>query len=338
MGAKSLEQEASSSTVIVDERTKIKKSRKARNERAPVLIHDDQPQPQAASVAEDVVMEEATIDLQAQGKQKEKKKKVQPPATETEVVASPSKKDKKRKNADVEEQQEQEATVADIIEEPTKKGKRKLKRARNQEELDESGKKPAEEEEAEEEPPKKKHKNKTSFADPREDKELNNQSRKALEYAFTQMNRPSKWKFNKARQNWLIRNVWSPDFVPESYFPLVTKYLTNVQGGSRDKLKETCQTYIAAKDTPEAVVPSSTATTTTTTPADSAAEPTATPATTKLTPGPLIAAPSQPTPGALVPIAVPLVSILKSGPTPDNALAEVRRTRARCLLDSLADS
>lgn len=35
----------------------------------------------------------------------------------------------------------------------------------------------------------------------------------ALEYAFLQMNRPSKWKFNKARQNWLIRNVWNPEAV-----------------------------------------------------------------------------------------------------------------------------
>jgi hypothetical protein len=86
--------------------------------------------------------------------------------------------------------------------------------------------------ETEEGPLKKKHKNRTDFADPREDTQLNTQSRKgahcsvalarldrfsllstALEYVFTQMNRPSRWKFNKARQNWLIRNVWSSETV-----------------------------------------------------------------------------------------------------------------------------
>lgn len=36
---------------------------------------------------------------------------------------------------------------------------------------------------------------------------------KALEYAFTRMNKPSKWKFSKAKQNWIIRNVWSVEAV-----------------------------------------------------------------------------------------------------------------------------
>ena len=32
------------------------------------------------------------------------------------------------------------------------------------------------------------------------------------------MNKPKKWKFNKARQNWIVRNIWSPEAV---------RYLTN---------------------------------------------------------------------------------------------------------------
>lgn len=97
---------------------------------------------------------------------------------------------------------------------------------------------------AEAPPKKKKHKNKTGLADPREDTALSNQASKGLEYAFLQFHRPYKWKFNKARQNWIIRNVWSAENVPEMYLPLVTKYLTNVQGGSRTKLIETCQSIL----------------------------------------------------------------------------------------------
>ncbi|PPQ63976.1 hypothetical protein CVT24_009099 [Panaeolus cyanescens] len=111
-------------------------------------------------------------------------------------------------------------------------------------------------------PPKKKHKNRTEFADPRVDESLSTQARKGLEYAFLQMNKPAKWKFNKARQNWLIRNIWSPENViyfstaskllfiheiyqiPELYMPLLCKYLSNVQGGSREKLKSSCQSAL----------------------------------------------------------------------------------------------
>ncbi len=35
----------------------------------------------------------------------------------------------------------------------------------------------------------------------------------ALDYAFTQFEEPDSWKFNKARQNWIIRNVWSEEAV-----------------------------------------------------------------------------------------------------------------------------
>lgn len=35
----------------------------------------------------------------------------------------------------------------------------------------------------------------------------------ALDYAFTQFEEPDNWKFNKARQNWIIRNVWSEEAV-----------------------------------------------------------------------------------------------------------------------------
>lgn len=105
-------------------------------------------------------------------------------------------------------------------------------------------------------PPKKKHKNRTNFTDPREDTQLSTQSRKgahysvalakldgflllstALEYVFTQMNRPSRWKFNKARQNWLIRNVWSSETVSCIFICfLMTGSMTRCLLGTRNLL------------------------------------------------------------------------------------------------------
>lgn len=83
---------------------------------------------------------------------------------------------------------------------------------------------------------RKKHRNKTGFLDPDEDTALTDQARKgaqrtracskrvltifyfiALAYAFLQLRHPSKWKFNKARQNWLIRNVWVSEAVRRDY-------------------------------------------------------------------------------------------------------------------------
>ncbi|KAG6903360.1 hypothetical protein C0995_013113 [Termitomyces sp. Mi166 len=88
--------------------------------------------------------------------------------------------------------------------------------------------------------PAKKRKNKTGFPDPNEDACLSEQSKKyfskqlGLAYAFLQFHRPSKWKFNKARQNWILRNIWSSEMIPETHLPLAYGYLAKVQGGVRE--------------------------------------------------------------------------------------------------------
>ncbi|KAK0191188.1 hypothetical protein F5146DRAFT_1137978 [Armillaria mellea] len=102
----------------------------------------------------------------------------------------------------------------------------------------------AETEETEVQPKKKKHKNKTGFPDPSEDSSLSEQARRALEYAFTQFHRPKHWKFHKARQNWLIRNMWSTSAVPDAHMPLVSKYLAGVQGGVRENLVKACRSHV----------------------------------------------------------------------------------------------
>ncbi|KAF5364240.1 hypothetical protein D9756_000823 [Leucocoprinus leucothites] len=100
---------------------------------------------------------------------------------------------------------------------------------------------------------KRKHKNKTGFPDPEEDvddESLSDQARKALSYAYIQFYEPDAWKFNKAKQNWLVRNFWSTKTIPEKYDGLVIKYLAGVQGNARENLIKTCREVINSADTP----------------------------------------------------------------------------------------
>ncbi|KAJ3856926.1 hypothetical protein EV368DRAFT_78219 [Lentinula lateritia] len=108
-----------------------------------------------------------------------------------------------------------------------------------------------------EESKKKKSKNITGFPDPVEEALLSDQARLALTYAFKQFHKPSKWKFMKSRQNWIIRN-WatdnvgksSPNFlkIPDSQMPLVLRYLSNVKGNIREHLMRTCESIISTED------------------------------------------------------------------------------------------
>ncbi|PFH52642.1 hypothetical protein AMATHDRAFT_46186 [Amanita thiersii Skay4041] len=90
--------------------------------------------------------------------------------------------------------------------------------------------------------------------DPSNDSSLPDQARKALEYAYLQYTSPSEWKFNKARQNWLIRNVWLSKMIPDDHFPLVAWYLKSVKGGVKDTLINAC--HLNLKGTSESQVTS----------------------------------------------------------------------------------
>ncbi|KAG8936644.1 hypothetical protein FRC03_008319 [Tulasnella sp. 419] len=48
------------------------------------------------------------------------------------------------------------------------------------------------------------------------------------------------WKFNKAKQNWLMRHVFEREHIPDTYFDLALAYLKSIQGGSRDALRKSC--------------------------------------------------------------------------------------------------
>ncbi|KAJ3892470.1 hypothetical protein GG344DRAFT_75875 [Lentinula edodes] len=162
----------------------------------------------------------------------------------------------------------------EVISEKNKEKKRKGRERRRNSELDsegaptarrnkrkreESGKADTEDMQ-EEESKKKKSRNNTGFPDPVEEALLSDQARLALTYAFNQFQKPSKWKFMKSRQNWIIRN-WATDNVsksspsnsnflqiPDSQMPLVLRYLSNVKGNIREHLMRTCESIISSEN------------------------------------------------------------------------------------------
>lgn len=78
------------------------------------------------------------------------------------------------------------------------------------------------------------------------DSSLSDQAKKNIFYAhlFALSQSPSpapntpSWKFSKAKQNWLMRNIFSNIEVPETYFEMVLGYLKTTQGHSRNTLIE----------------------------------------------------------------------------------------------------
>lgn len=98
---------------------------------------------------------------------------------------------------------------------------------------------------AESHPSKKRKKSKRSiYPDPSDDPDLTEQSRKALVYIYSQHTSPETWKFNKARQNWIIRNIWSSK-IQEKYVTMLVEYLSKVQGRVRETIIESCKEIVS---------------------------------------------------------------------------------------------
>lgn len=164
-------------------------------------------------------------------KKKRKRDKVEDGATDAgaDVVDGGLDKKKKKRKQDNE-----------IVEEAAEAGKDTAEDANGVEKKKKKHKKDKETTEQEEQeipkPKSKKQKRKrvdTGLPNPEDDASLADQARKgilyqhllitvskyliliclALVYAFTQFADPDNWKFNKARQNWLIRNIWSDQAV-----------------------------------------------------------------------------------------------------------------------------
>ncbi|GAK63549.1 uncharacterized protein PAN0_003c1754 [Moesziomyces antarcticus] len=117
--------------------------------------------------------------------------------------------------------------------------------------------------------------------DPTSDLRLSEQAKQAIQYAQIYTADKPHWKFNKAKQNWLLRNALSvppsdydaalarksaaaqdgeeaeqddggENFVPEDFVGVVTAYLSSVVGGARQRLVESLREAVNA---PVVVVP-----------------------------------------------------------------------------------
>ncbi|GJJ13536.1 hypothetical protein Clacol_007790 [Clathrus columnatus] len=97
-----------------------------------------------------------------------------------------------------------------------------------------------------EEKSKKKKKEKDKYPDPKKDNTLSEleTALKALTYVYERLTSHSEWKFNKARQNWILRNIWDENAIPEIYVPSCVKYLKGVQGNSRNVLIKECNSIL----------------------------------------------------------------------------------------------
>jgi len=83
----------------------------------------------------------------------------------------------------------------------------------------------------------------SGFPDPSEDSSLSEKAQNALSNALLRIVFPDLWKFNKGTQNWLMKNFWAPDAVPEKYVPIVVGYLAGCEGGIRAKLIDNCKKH-----------------------------------------------------------------------------------------------
>ncbi|KAF8707909.1 hypothetical protein RHS03_03922, partial [Rhizoctonia solani] len=199
-----------------------------------------------------------TNKTQSKKKQREQQPDIRPDSTQ---------KEKKRKKKQHEDANTCEAKAAEPVqltsehtERPTKKQKSdkmvtpEIGEQQDAESQAALSKKPK----REKRPKKPKDKSKASahvpipYTNPLTDESLSDFAQRGLAYAYqyaqhvslsSESERAAKqpWKFNKARQNWILRNVIEPATIPDSYLPISLIYVQNIQGGARNELKKTCK-------------------------------------------------------------------------------------------------
>ena len=194
-----------------------------------------------------------------------------PPSFTTEPTpgsdaAGEPKKSRKRKSTNAD---------ADVDKEPSPKSTSRSKKQKQEEAIGEDEERQSTALPTEDHSSQKRKKSKAStHPNPGDDSDLTEQSQKgshsfstslqppkspttrstvtALIYVCSQSASPETWKFNKARQNWVIRNVWTSEVssgcirevhsltcfrslqIPEKYVPMVVDYLSKVQGRVRE--------------------------------------------------------------------------------------------------------
>ncbi|KAJ6655964.1 hypothetical protein lerEdw1_004549 [Lerista edwardsae] len=77
----------------------------------------------------------------------------------------------------------------------------------------------------------------------------------ALEYLTRWSENPKEWKFQKARQTWLLLHMYDQDKVPDEYFSVLLRYLEGLQGSARTVTVQKAEAFMQKYDSPGAEDP-----------------------------------------------------------------------------------
>ncbi|EJD53881.1 hypothetical protein AURDEDRAFT_180269 [Auricularia subglabra TFB-10046 SS5] len=221
---------------------KKEKKRKQREDAVDaVVVEDEQPKTKKRKrdrqPAEDSPIDapsaEAPHDPDADETKRKKKRKElteAAPGEDEQPADAPKRKSKKRDSAvatETEPPAPDDAHNLDDSSSKKKKKKRQKDKAADEEDL----------------PGKESAKASKKYPDPAKDKTLSERSQKGLAYAYSYAT-SSDWKFNKARQNWLMKHAYDSAMIPDEYLRMVFHYLKSIKGQALEHLRKTCQTAI----------------------------------------------------------------------------------------------
>ncbi|XP_066497002.1 uncharacterized protein C7orf50 homolog [Tiliqua scincoides] len=70
----------------------------------------------------------------------------------------------------------------------------------------------------------------------------------ALEYLTSWSKNPKEWKFQKARQTWLLLHMYDKVKVPDKYFSILLRYLEGLQGSARHMTVQKAEDFMQKCD------------------------------------------------------------------------------------------
>ncbi|KAJ1677639.1 hypothetical protein EV182_005744 [Spiromyces aspiralis] len=188
-----------------------------------------------------------------------KKTKAQVPAKDPQAESVAGKRKRKLSKKEVGEEQKQEEEEA----KSTDQGHRRQKERGREEKVKKKRKvQPEESKPADTEPAKKKAKKKDMSAESKrsrimaakktklEEQQLRYKqlSTECQEYLSKWKHNRSEWKFQKARQIWILKHVYKPQHVPDELFGLAIEYLESIKGGARKLAKQYAKDHIKSAE------------------------------------------------------------------------------------------
>ncbi|XP_027512263.1 uncharacterized protein C7orf50 homolog [Corapipo altera] len=168
-------------------------------------------------------------------KKAEKRKKLKQHVAQKEELepeTEPVKKKKKKQQQNLQATKEEEELIAEEEQELTPEEKRKLERKLKKER-------------------KKKEKQlmrEAGISIKKAAPQKPSGSERALAYLTSWSENPGEWKFQKARQTWLLLHMYDKEKVPDKYFTILLDYLQGLQGGARDKTVEKAEAFMKEFD------------------------------------------------------------------------------------------